>query len=424
MTRFAMILTTGAAGLLASAILVPAMAQDGPSCGLNTGEAATGEPIPIGAIVSRTGPDDFSGSAYSAEAYFNCVNANGGINGRPIHYIIGDDQWNPEIAAQLAAKQVNDDAVVAMAGSSSFVECGANSQLYEDEDLVSITGTGVPRECFTAKNIAPVNAGPRLSSIAAAAYTNKTSGAESFVCIAPNIPNVGPWSCGGVEDWAAANGYEASTIVIDPGSADMTSIALQAASSNPDSILLGLPKGLTLAFLVAAEEQGLLDKITFTSAAAGYAADVPGALGPAWSGKFSANMEFARNLDDTSVPDNANWLAVMDAYASDDAPRDTFAQSGYLTARIVTEALLALDADNVNRETVTAALKAVKGFESDILCTPWYYGADAPRHNADHTLRMALTDGDNWKVVSECTPVDDPELADIIAYEQEMGIAQ
>jgi branched-chain amino acid transport system substrate-binding protein len=423
MTRVATILAAAATALFAGALLAPAQAQNA-KCGLNTGQAATGEPIPIGAIVSRTGPDDFSGSAYSAEAYFKCVNANGGINGRPVNYIIGDDQWNPEIAAQLAAKQVNDDKVVAMAGSSSFVECGANAALYEKEDLVSITGTGVPRECFTAKNIAPVNAGPRLSSIAAADYTNKTTGAKSFVCIAPNIPNVGPWSCGGVEDWAKLKGFTASTIVIDPASADFTSIALQAASSNPDSILLGLPKGLTLAFLVAAEEQGLIDKITFTSAAAGYAADVPGALGPAWSGKFSANMEFARNLDDTSTPDNANWLAVMDAYAAADAPRDTFAQSGYLTARLVTEALLALDPATIDRATVTAALKGVRDFQSDILCAPWYYGADAPRHNANNVLRMAVTDGDTWKVVSECTPVDDPELADIRAYEEKMGMGR
>ena len=411
-----------AGAMLAALWAMPAHAADGPKCGLANGEAATGEPIAIGAIVSRTGPDDFSGSAYAAEAYFNCVNANGGINGRPIRYIVGDDQWNPETAAQLAAKQVNDEKVVAMAGNSSFVECGANAKLYETSDVVVIAGTGVPRECFTAKNYAPVNAGPRLSSIAAATYANKTSGAKSFVCIAPNIPNVGPWSCGGVEDWAKANGFTASTILIDPGSADLTSVALQAASSNPDAILLGVPKGLTLGFLVAAEEQGLLDGIVFTSAAAGYSADVPSALGPAWSGKFSANMEFARNLDDTSVADNANWLAIMDKYAADKAPRDTFAQSGYLAARIVTEALLKLDPAKIDRASVTAALKAVAGFESDILCRPWYYGADAPRHNANSSLRMALTDGDTWKVVSDCTPVDDPELADILAYEAKMGI--
>ena len=77
-----------------------ALAQD--TCGLSNGKKADGAPIPIGAIVGKTGPEDFSSSARAADAYFKCVNANGGINGRPIAYTIQDDTWNPEVAAQAA----------------------------------------------------------------------------------------------------------------------------------------------------------------------------------------------------------------------------------------------------------------------------------------------------------------------------------
>ena len=96
-------------------------------CGLSNGKKATGEPIQIGAIVGKTGPEDFSSSARAADAYFKCVNANGGINGRPVAYTVQDDTWNPEVASQAANKLVKDTKVVAMAGSSSFVECGANN---------------------------------------------------------------------------------------------------------------------------------------------------------------------------------------------------------------------------------------------------------------------------------------------------------
>ena len=102
-------------------------------CGLSNGKKATGEPIQIGAIVGKTGPEDFSSSARAADAYFKCVNANGGINGRPVAYTVQDDTWNPEVASQAANKLVKDTKVVAMAGSSSFVECGANNNLYEKE---------------------------------------------------------------------------------------------------------------------------------------------------------------------------------------------------------------------------------------------------------------------------------------------------
>jgi branched-chain amino acid transport system substrate-binding protein len=38
-----------------------------------------------------------------AQAYFNCVNDNGGINGRPIQYVVAEEQTNPQQVAALAA---------------------------------------------------------------------------------------------------------------------------------------------------------------------------------------------------------------------------------------------------------------------------------------------------------------------------------
>ena len=99
-----------------------------PTCGLNNGKQATGTPIPIGSINGVTGPDDFSSSGRAADAYFKCVNANGGINGRPVKYLMVDDQWRPDVASQVATKLVKDDQVVAMIGSNSIVECRANAR--------------------------------------------------------------------------------------------------------------------------------------------------------------------------------------------------------------------------------------------------------------------------------------------------------
>lgn len=409
------LILAGAATAVLALSAGAASAADAPKCGLSNGQAATGEPINIGAIVSKTGPDDFSASAQAAKAYFDCVNANGGINGRPVNYIIGDDQWSPEIAAQLAAKLVDDEKVVAMVGNSSFVECAANANSYAEKGVIAIAGVGVPRECFTAWTYAPLNAGPRLSTLAVAEHINKTSGAKKFVCIAPNIPNVGAWACDGVTVWANENAAESSTILIDPGSSDATSVVLQAASMSPDAIILSLPKGVMLPVLVAAEEQGLNETIKFGSAASGYSLDVPGALGAAWDGKFVVNMEF-QPLD-AETPDNMNWRAVMDAHAGKDVPRDTFAQAGYLSARLATEAMLKLDPAKIERDSVATALSEVKTFESDILCAPWYYGAELSRHNANNTLRNAITDNGKWKTVSECAAVNDPELTDIRAFE-------
>ena len=123
--RVARMLVAGLAATLGFGVMLavsPASAAE-PTCGMSNGQKATGQPIELGGIVGRTGPADFSSSGDAAAAYFKCVNANGGIKGRPINYTLEDDAWKPEQAAQAAAKLVNDKNVVAMVGSNSFVEC-------------------------------------------------------------------------------------------------------------------------------------------------------------------------------------------------------------------------------------------------------------------------------------------------------------
>lgn len=408
------VLPSALAGLAALLIHQAAFAQ---SCGLSNAQPATGAPIPIGAIVGKTGPDDFSSSAKAAAAYFKCVNANGGIHGRPIQYLVEDDQWNPETASQVASKLVLDRKVLALAGNASFVECGANAKFYEQQNVMVIAGVGVPRECYFARNYVPLNMGPRLSMTEAALYAKQKYHATRMVCIAPNIPSLGRWSCEGPVLWGKQNGVTVDTIVMDPDSADPTSVVLQAASKNPQAILLGLPKGLMVPILAAAEQQNLGKRIHFVSAASGYDLGVPKAIGPYWKGNFDVNLEF-QPLDETT-PDNQNWHAVMDKYGSPKDPRDTFSQAGYLAARLVTETLLKLPANQLDRAHVSTALRAVKDFRSDILCAPFYVG-DGARHNANNAGRMAQSTGTGWKTVATCQAVDDPELADIRAAEQKM----
>src|ERR1700691_5508134 len=60
--------------------------------------AATGTPIKIGLVTSLTGPaaQNFIGAAQGVTARFDLQNAEGGINGRPLKLITGDDQSTVE----------------------------------------------------------------------------------------------------------------------------------------------------------------------------------------------------------------------------------------------------------------------------------------------------------------------------------------
>lgn len=402
----------------AAAHALPAL----PHCGENNGVAAKGKPIIIGAITGQTGPDDFSSATKAAAAYFACVNANGGIHGRPVKYIVKDDQWNPQLASQLASLLVNDDKAVAMVGNSSFVECSVNRDFYGKAGIAVIAGVGVPHDCFYMKNYAATNAGPRISTTSAMQYALQHLHAKSFVCIGPDIPGVGQWGCGGVVELAAKYGYPAHVIIMNTASPDFTSIILQAMSYKPDAIIMQLPKGLTVPLLNAADNQGLVGKVDFLSAASAYAASVPEALGPDWNGHFYSGMEF--NAVSSQGADNQNWLAIMNKYGRKSDPRDTFSQGGYLAAEIATKVLLSLPANDISRAAFLQALGKVDNFRSDILCGPWYFDASAIHHNPNHYTGMSVVENGKWKQIEACQPSEDPGLADLLAYEKKMGIHQ
>jgi branched-chain amino acid transport system substrate-binding protein len=87
----------------------------------------------------------------------------------------------------------------------------------------------------------------------------ETYGARKFVCMAPNIPNMGNWSCDGIVEWGEGKDITSDAILFDPATLDATSLVLQAASLSPDAIITTMPAGVAIPIFQAAEE-GLRDQ--------------------------------------------------------------------------------------------------------------------------------------------------------------------
>jgi len=75
-------------------------------------QALSGPVAPIG-ISMRKGMD----------AYFNWVNANGGINGRKIEFIVADDAFNPSKTVVEVKRLVEQDKVFAIVGGLGTPGC-------------------------------------------------------------------------------------------------------------------------------------------------------------------------------------------------------------------------------------------------------------------------------------------------------------
>lgn len=414
------ILAAVAATLLSGAVLAPVSANAGAICGMNTGSAATGEPIKVGGIHGNAAPGDFSSSTDAAAAYFDCVNANGGVHGRPIEYMVENDQWNPELAAQAASKLVVDEGVVAMVGNGSFVEMSVNAPAYAANNIMSMSAACAVSECFESSNIVSTNQGPLSSSVGAAMYAVEELGANNLSCIGLAIPSVGNWSCGAVEDYMASKGLSGSSVLLNPAAPDVNSGLLEAIASGADSILVNLPAGLAIAFLSVAEEQDLAEAFSWTSSTPLYDASVPEALGAYWDGKMFVNAELTR-LDGEGA-DNQNWQKVMDAYANPEDPRDTFSQSGFLSAKYFVDTLIAMDPAKVDdRAAVTEAIKAINGHTSDLTCGAYYVG-EADRHMPNHAGIMVVVKNGGFETVRECYEYEGPYFAELIATEKMLGL--
>lgn len=111
---------------------------------------AAGEPFEINTILPLTGPGAFIGkSEQTALSIIEAkTNKAGGINGRPIRFVIADDSSTPQVAVQL----VNDllaKKVQVILGPSLTAECGAIAPLVKDGPVLYCLSGGFHPQKFS-----------------------------------------------------------------------------------------------------------------------------------------------------------------------------------------------------------------------------------------------------------------------------------
>jgi branched-chain amino acid transport system substrate-binding protein len=358
------------------------IASGEPKCGLANGEKASGDPIKIGAIITKQPGVDFTDITDTAKAYFDCVNDNGGINGRPVEYIAEPEQTNPQQVASLATKLFEQEHVLGLAGSSSLIDCAVNHEYYEKNDIYVIAA-GIARECYFGTNIRNVNMGPYFSTLGAAQYLVR-QGIKGLAVVNAKTPGADFNNLGAVE-LAKENNIPAKAFLENVPVTDGAALALKLADAAGDGggVVLTFTPPEALKVLQGAEQQGLIDKVKWACATPCNDKSISDALGPAWNDKLGINAEL--NLVDSTGPDNSNWRKVIAKYAPETAV-GSFSQMGYVSAIIATKALLDIKGD-VTKESVNDAFKNLKDVETDILCKPWSWGGEQHLSNsADRTI--------------------------------------
>lgn len=107
--------------------------QDGATPGVTDTE------IHLGATTPLTGPGaSYSELTIAAEAYFESVNNQGGVNGRKIKYTYLDDGYDPSKTVPLTQRLVDQEDVFALFGSVGSVTQAAVYQRLQEQDVPNV----------------------------------------------------------------------------------------------------------------------------------------------------------------------------------------------------------------------------------------------------------------------------------------------
>ena len=388
-------------------------------CAAGTGEKASGEPIKLGALVTKIPGVDFTDITDAANAYFDCVNDNGGINGRPIDYVVQQHGSDPQQVAALATKLVESEKVLGFVGNTSILDCPANKDFYKKNGF-NVVIAGVPNDCFQTSNMAALNMGPGYSGLGAASYLRR-QGAKKIVVVSPKQPGYEAVHQIMTSD-AKKNGIPTvsrleNVPISDPG-ALVQALVSQAGDGGGVVLDFTPPEGVKI--LQAAAQQGVIDRVMWGASTPLNDTSVPDAIGEQWDEKLFVNAELA--MLDSNGPDMQLYRAVNKKYSPDN-PLGSFGQMGFIAAKMVSDTLLDVPEDQLTKEGVNDAILNIKNYETDILCKPWYF-QEMKLHIPNNTDRTTTPKDGKMTEAEGCTeiPASWPDLEYVRQFEAENDV--
>jgi branched-chain amino acid transport system substrate-binding protein len=346
-----------------------ALALAGCSAGGSSGPA-TGDPIVVAANSSLT---FFPEAPEAVKAVFDEFNAAGGLNGRPIEYLVCDDKVDPAASAQ-CQKDALSAGAVAMVGSSSLLDCVVNWKTWIDNDLVSLQGTGVDPYCFGTSNVAPANTGPFFDAQA----TIQQAATDGYTRICTLATSADPATKDAYtvmkKNWEAFSGQTMAAYDDSAGyGADYTANVNALLGNNCDAmVFLSVGPDVLAMINVLTQAGSSLPVYVQTSC---YYPEFATAIA-SYAGPVSSAAEFAP-LEEAV---NDDFRALMDAAG---VAQSSFAQGGYLAALDFLAILKSVEGE-ITAASVSAAAKGMtEPNANEMRGNPWIFGpGEAHQANA------------------------------------------
>lgn len=228
----------GAALAAALAVAITGCAGSGGDTG--PGEGATGEPIRIGAIVSLTGTYAGLGEPELAtlEMEVERINADGGVNGRPIELIVEDDATDEAKAVAAASKLIDQDQVIAIIGATGT---GQTMAVRGDVDRAGIPQVSMAGGTVITSDFHPMVFQTPWSNNIVVPFTLEALKKDGVTTIGV-ISDTGGFGKDGLavlEEFAPEAGIEiVSSQTLNPGDTDVTAQLTNIKGSGAQAVVM------------------------------------------------------------------------------------------------------------------------------------------------------------------------------------------
>lgn len=295
----------GIGGIAAFAAARPIMAQ-----------APSGAPIRIGQTLSLTGPFAQTGLIHKivSEYYVDRLNKNGGLLGRPVQYVLYDDQSKPDVSRTLYEKLVTADKVDLILGPYSTAPILAAMAVAARYNKVFIQNTmGVPSLAPYKWHFSALVSGPEpqvsLPNKIVDCYASTGNAPKTIAVVTSKFPSTEDMAKG-MRVVAEKRGLkEVAFLEYESGNLDYTPIAARIKEADPDFMFVGCLGVEGNQLLEALTKIGYAPKRHF------YLYPAPVLAGPPAAERATSLTTFEDIAPFTTPPEAADFAKAFDAKA-------------------------------------------------------------------------------------------------------------
>lgn len=349
--------------------------------------------ITVGGIYDETGPFDATVERDTVRAYFNMVNAQGGVNGYKFQLRDCDSAYNATTASQ-CTQQLLGEGVLAIVGWLSVSGEQPETPKLTAQGVPVIGGLGVPSE-FSSPLSYPTAA--NLVTYGDAIGTHaKDLGVKKPGVVVLNANFIRPVENALLDALHRQGIREASVDEVDAQKADYTDIVVKLQREGVDSVLAGLDPFSYNRFFQAADRSNFHPKffglgLDKSSANQAYGSAVYGAE------SLTPLLEPADHSSQAGVSEYLN--AVKRFFPNQVPALDVYTEGDWVAAEVFVEAVRLIGHNPVNRKSLVDALNTIKNFNTKGLTVPLSYSA-GDSHDPNKCFEWIKNNKGQWTTYS------------------------